>query len=35
MLHRGMATDTYIVMYGDNAGEAVCYLVHLHLKDVL
>ena len=35
MLLRGMAIDTYIVMNGDNARKTVCYLVHVHLKDVL
>ena len=35
MLLRSVAIDTYIIMYGDNARETVCYLVHVHLKDVL
>ena len=35
MLLRGMAIDAYIIMNGDNARETVCYLVHVHLKDIL
>ena len=35
MLLGGMAIYAYIVMYGDNAGEMVCCLVHAYLKDVL
>ena len=35
MLFRSVAVDTYIVIYGDNARETVCYLVLVHLKDVL
>ena len=35
MLLRGTTIDAYIVMYGDNAREMVCYLVHSHLKDIL
>ena len=35
MLLRGMTIDAYIIMYGNNAGETVCCLVHLHLKHVL
>ena len=35
MLLRIMAKYTYIIMNGNNAGQAVCCLVHLHLKDIL
>ena len=35
MLPRGTAIYTYIIMYGNKAGEMVCYLVHAHLKDIL
>ena len=35
MLLGGMTIYVYIVMYGDYAGEAVCFLVHTHLKDTL
>ena len=35
MLLRGTATYAYIVMYGDNTGRTVHYLVHVHLRDVL
>ena len=35
MLLRGMTIDAYIVMYGNNARETVCCLVHSHLKDIL
>ena len=35
MFLRGVAVDTYVIMYGDNAGEMVCYLDHAHLKDIL
>ena len=27
--------DAYIIINGDNAGETVSYLVHVHLKDIL
>ena len=35
MFLRGVAIDGYIIVNGDNAGEIVCYLVHVHLKDIL
>ena len=35
MVLRGMAVDAYIIMYHDNAGQTVSYLVHSHLKDIL
>ena len=35
MVLGGMAIDAYIVMYHDYARETVCFLVHLHLKDIL
>ena len=35
MLLRRMTINTYIIMYGDNAGEMVCCLVHSHLIGVL
>ena len=35
MLLRSAAIDAYIIMYGNNARETVCYLVHAHLKDIL
>ena len=35
MFLRGTAVDAYIIMHYDYAGETVCCLVHLHLKDML
>ena len=35
MVLGGTAIDAYIIMYHDYAGEMLCCLVHLHLKDVL
>ena len=35
MLPWGMAIYAYVIMYGDNAGETVHYVVHMHLKDIL
>ena len=35
MFLRSVAIDAYIIMNGGNAGEMVCYLVHVHLKDIL
>ena len=35
MLLRSVAVDAYLIMYGNNAREMVCCLVHVHLKDVL
>ena len=35
MLLRGMAIEAYIIMYGNYAREMVCYLVHVHLGDVM
>ena len=34
MFLRSVAIDAYIIMNGINVGEMVCYLVHVHLKDV-
>ena len=35
MLLWDIAVYAHIIMYGNNAGEIVCYLVHVHLKDLL
>ena len=35
MLLGHLTKDTYIIMYCEDAGEAVCHLVHAHLEDVL
>ena len=35
MVLGGTAIDAYIIVYCNNAGETVCCLVHLHLKDIL
>ena len=35
MFLRGMAINTYIIMYSNYARETVCNLVHAHLEDVL
>ena len=35
MFLRSAAVDTYIIVNGNNAGEMVHYLVHVHLKNVL
>ena len=35
MFLRGVAIDANVIMYGNNAGEMVSYLVCAHLKDVL
>ena len=35
MLLGGMAIDAYIIVDHNDARETVCFLVHLHLKDIL
>ena len=35
MVLGGVAIDANVMMYGNNAGETVCYLVHVHPKDIL
>ena len=35
MFLRGAAVNVYIIVNGNNAREAVSYLVHAHLKDIL
>ena len=34
MFHWGPAIDAYVVLNGNDAGETVSYLVHVHLEDI-